>query len=280
MAVTIPAMTIIANQAGPNLAASILDTNWSNIRDAITGLVPLVSELAGARDYTGTQGWGKGADIADAAAVSLGSDGNYFVVLGATTVTSISTKTAGTIIALRWNSARTITHNATTLILAYGINYAAISGDVMLFVSEGGGNWREIARSRQVIAKNVVRKTDDFTTTSATYVDVTGCSITLTTGARRVLLIATMRCGLSATGTEGRLAFDIGGTDTADLGSFRCQTSTSERGTVTIQYLTDALTAGSNVFKLQARSPDGATTLTLQGATDSIIFTAVEIDSP
>lgn len=280
MPVSIAAMTSIASQAGPNLAASILDDNWAAIRTPINGLVPLVSELPAARDYTGTQGWAKGADVVDGAALALGSDGNYFVCNGATTVTSISSKTAGTIVALRFASARTITHNATTLILAYGINYLTVAGDVMLFISEGGGNWRELARSRQVLAKNTVRKTTDFTTTSATYVDVTDLSITLTTGARRVLLICAIgRAGLDTTGVEAEFCFDIDGSDTSDLGVFRCQTSASERSTVTIMYLTDVLTAASHTFKVNAKS-DGTATLALSGTATAMIFTALEVDAP
>ena len=146
MPVSLPALTVIANQSGPNLAASLLDSNWSGMRSAINGLVPLVTELVNARDYTGTQGWPKGADIADAAAITLGSDGNYFVCNGTTTVTSISSKAAGTIVVLRFAGIRTLTHNATTLILLGATNATTAAGDIYIFISEGGGNWREVWR--------------------------------------------------------------------------------------------------------------------------------------
>src|SRR5437763_499158 len=44
----------------------------------------------------------KGADLASATALALGSDGNYFNVTGAVTISSISAKQAGTLITLRF----------------------------------------------------------------------------------------------------------------------------------------------------------------------------------
>lgn len=86
----------------------------------------------------------KGADIASAAALTLGTDGNYFDVTGTTTITSISTRAAGALITLQFDGALTLTHNATTLILRRAANIATVAGDIFQFVSEGSGNWREV----------------------------------------------------------------------------------------------------------------------------------------
>ena len=280
MPVTIAALTNFAAQAGPDLLASVLDTALAAIRSPITGLVPLVTELPNARDYTGRQGWAKGADIASAAALTIGTDGNYFDVTGVVTITSISTAVAGTIIALQFDGALTLTHNATTLILNGAINVTTVAGDVFLLMSEGGGNWREIARSRRLLAKGTVRKTTDFTTASATLVSVTDLTITLTTGARRVLLTATLgRLAFDTTAVEAAFAFAVAGVDTDELGMFRAQTSVSERNMVTITYLTDVLAAGSNTFLVRARS-NGVATVTIGAATQRAIFSAIEIASP
>lgn len=102
--------------------------------------------ISGVKTYTATQQLGKGANIASAAALTLGTDGNEFHVTGTTTITSISTKPAGTVITLVFDGALTLTHNATTLILQDSTNLTTAAGDVVTLLSEGSGNWREKAR--------------------------------------------------------------------------------------------------------------------------------------
>ena len=94
----------------------------------------------------------KGADRTSAAALVLGTDGNYFDVTGTVTITSISTLPSGTVIKLQFDGALLLTHNATTLILSGGANYTTAAGDVFEFISEGSGNWRETHRSLSAIA--------------------------------------------------------------------------------------------------------------------------------
>lgn len=107
---------------------------------------------------TTTQSWAKGADLASASTLTLGNDGNYFVVTGTTGISAFSSKSAGIIIALRFSGVLTLTHNATNLILANGQNYTTASGDVLTFISEGSGNWREITRLMRTI-KNLTLST-------------------------------------------------------------------------------------------------------------------------
>ena len=61
----------------------------------------MVDRLVGARvmgrtkggdRFEGTVRWSKGADIASAATLTLGTDGNYFDVTGTTTVPAVSAK--------------------------------------------------------------------------------------------------------------------------------------------------------------------------------------------
>src|SRR2546428_11977169 len=54
----------------------------------------------------------KGADIASAAALTPGVDGNYFHVTGTTTVTSIATAQAGSLLFLKFDGAVLLTYNA------------------------------------------------------------------------------------------------------------------------------------------------------------------------
>ena len=97
----------------------------------------------------------KGADRTSAAALVLGTDGNYFDVTGTVTITSISTLPAGTVIKLQFDGVLLLTHNATTLILSGGANYTTAAGDVFEFISEGSGNWREAGRSLSAITAAV-----------------------------------------------------------------------------------------------------------------------------
>lgn len=118
------------------------------------GDVQLLAEAVDTHTHGSTRGlpvvrFGvKGADIASAAALTLGTDGSYFHVTGTTTITSISTRAAGEIVVLEFDGALTITHHATALIMRNAANAVTIAGDIFTFVSEGSGNWREILNAR------------------------------------------------------------------------------------------------------------------------------------
>lgn len=92
--------------------------------------------------------WLQAADIASAATTDLSTvEGNAVTVTGTTTITAFGTVNAGAVMVLKFAAALTVTHNATSLILLGGVNHVTVAGDVMVFVSEGSGNWREISRS-------------------------------------------------------------------------------------------------------------------------------------
>lgn len=86
--------------------------------------------------------------IAAAAALPVTQD-SYQVVTGNTGITSLATQPAGTIVVLRFTGTPIITHNAASLILIEGVNYTAVVGDVLEFISEGAGNWRQILRNNR-----------------------------------------------------------------------------------------------------------------------------------
>lgn len=99
---------------------------------------------------TNTEVWAKGADIASASTLTLGNDGNYWDVTGAVTITTISAKTAGTVIFLQFDSTPQLTHSA-SLRLANSQNHVCQAHDVFCFVSDGSGNWREVARLSRLV---------------------------------------------------------------------------------------------------------------------------------
>lgn len=103
----------------------------------------------------GTGGGGgdsKGADLASASSLDIGQANNYFHVTGITGITGITSRVAGIKIALEFDGALTLTHNTISLILQGGVNYLTAAGEVLFFVSEGSGNWRQVAQDHQHLA--------------------------------------------------------------------------------------------------------------------------------
>lgn len=86
----------------------------------------------------------QGTDVASASTLAIGS-GGYFAVTGTTTITGISSRPAGKEILLKFASALTLTHNATSFILYGSASRTTRAGEMIRFVSEGSGNWREVA---------------------------------------------------------------------------------------------------------------------------------------
>lgn len=83
------------------------------------------------------------ATIASATTTDLSTVGTQNVIItGTTTITSFGTLPAGVFRRLRFSSALTLTHNATSLILPNGGNdLSVLGGDVVNAISLGSGNW-------------------------------------------------------------------------------------------------------------------------------------------
>ena len=106
-------------------------------------------QLGGVLDSNAHQiGWSKGADVASANALTLGTDGNYFDITGTTAITSIGTLGIGTVVLLHFDGILTLTHNATDLILPSGANITTAAGDEGMFVEYASGDWRCISYTR------------------------------------------------------------------------------------------------------------------------------------
>lgn len=100
-------------------------------------------QLGGTLDCNGNQiRWSKGQDVASAAALTLGADGNYFDITGATTITSIATLAVGTAVKLHFDGALTLTHDGTVLILPGGGDITTAAGDEAEFIEYASGSWR------------------------------------------------------------------------------------------------------------------------------------------
>lgn len=82
--------------------------------------------------------------VASAATTDLGAvDETILTISGIATITSFGTVSAGIYKLVSFSGALTLTHNATSLILLGGENRTTVAGDCGLYVSLGGGNWKE-----------------------------------------------------------------------------------------------------------------------------------------
>jgi hypothetical protein len=128
-------------------------------------------------------------------------------------------------------------------------------------------------------ARQTVRKTSTFSTTSTSFTDVTDLSITVTTGPCPVLLILSSTVNGSNLNVRTFLTFNVDGSDkgasTGGLVSARLPDGASS-DVVTMTYLTDQLSAGSHTFKVRMRVSTGTGYL-IADNDGEIQFTLVEM---
>ena len=86
----------------------------------------------------------KGTDVTAATNITLGTDGNYYVITGNTAIVSIIHAQAqpGTAIRLKFSVTPIVTHSATDLILPGGANITMAAGNVMELVNIDTNKWR------------------------------------------------------------------------------------------------------------------------------------------
>lgn len=149
----------IESELGTDPAGSLVDVkSFLQTEHGVNGThdPTKVGMLAGTQTFTGqktfssTVHWSKGADIASATTLVLGTDGNYFDVTGTTTIALISSSGVGTVIGLHFDSALTITHDATDLVLPQGEDIKVSPGDELTFIEYASGDWRMIGGSARL----------------------------------------------------------------------------------------------------------------------------------
>jgi hypothetical protein len=86
--------------------------------------------------------WEAGTDIADGATITIGEGGYFNLITSTTAITAftVTTDKAGRTFRARFNTVRTLTHNATSLILPTAANITTAVGDIAQVRSLGGGN--------------------------------------------------------------------------------------------------------------------------------------------
>lgn len=113
----------------------------------------------------------------------------------------------------------------------------------------------------------------DFTTTSTTAADVTGASITMTTGARRVKLGFQCVWAGSNNTQSYLLAFEVDGTvQGAGAFFYRVQSPQANvNNSAAMTFMTAALSAGSHTFKVKAWLT-GVATMTIRNTTAGAVW--------
>lgn len=94
--------------------------------------------------------WEAGADNTGGATITMGEGGSFNLITSTTAITAFAftTDKAGREATIRFNTVRTLTHNATSLILPSGANITTAAGDYARVLSLGGGNFAVISYTR------------------------------------------------------------------------------------------------------------------------------------
>ena len=137
-------LTQILNLFASSYMQTVMDdANAAAARATLEAAALAANTLTGIQTLSSTQlRQAKGADVASANALTLGTDGNYFDITGTTSITSIGTLGVGTIVTLHFDAALTLTHHATDLILPGGANITTAAGDEFTFIEYATGDWR------------------------------------------------------------------------------------------------------------------------------------------
>ncbi len=113
--------------------------------------------------------WAKGADIASAATLVLGSDGNMFDVTGSTGPITAITVPAGMLFMLQFDSTPTLTHHATNLNLPGAADLTMAAGDRLICIATAANQVLVLSIERAAATIGAVTAT-----TSGTAWNVTG----------------------------------------------------------------------------------------------------------
>ena len=105
-----------------------------------TSSPPLIKVYDGSN--WGIGAFSKGADVASTASMTLGSDGTFFDITGTTTITSITAKSAGSIVIMQFDGALQVTDGSNLKLQG---NFTTAAESVLGLVSDGT-NWFEMFR--------------------------------------------------------------------------------------------------------------------------------------
>ncbi len=204
----------------------------------------------------------KGADVASANALTLGTDGNFFDITGTTAITSIGTLGVGSRIALQFDGAVVVTHHSTDLILPYAANITTKAGDVLEFVEYATGDWICVGFNRggavvqTVYAQSVaatngstVIPEDDTIPQNTEGIEALTCTITPTSATNKLNFQITVPCSSSAAATMTVALFQDTNANALAVGFARMAAGTGT--TINLTYQMAAGTTSATTFKIR-----------------------------
>lgn len=138
---------------------------------AATALTALTAAGTGITNtFTKNQIWSKGADLASASPLVLGTDGNYFDVTGNTSFAAITVAAGGPYM-IQFDGTPTMTHSA-TLDLPGEANITAAAGDRMIFFAQAANDVQVLsyvkADGTAIVVTAAAAQSDQETGTSTT----------------------------------------------------------------------------------------------------------------
>lgn len=139
------AFTLMTVETASAFMLTVLDD--ANSAAALATLVAAGTAIANTfsaiQTFSAQARWNKGADIASASPLVLGTDGNYFDVTGTTGFSAI-TVAAGTLFMLQFDGVLTMTHGA-SLDLPGEANFTTAAGDRLIGFAEAGNTVQVLA---------------------------------------------------------------------------------------------------------------------------------------
>lgn len=283
-------------------SSSLILPGATNIITGAGDVLGFVSESSGvwrcSSINSGIKRFSKGADVASASTLTLGTDGNYFDVTGTTTITSIGTLGVGTWVKLHFDGELTLTHHATDLILPGGVNITTAAGDEIELVEYATGDWRMVGGVKADGTAWVVNSSSNLTIgaftawTSGAYKDITGLSgvkrltispkLLSTTGTSNFLIqIGDATGGLKTSGYTSGCTHDNGTRVTSTAGMIVTSTQTaseSRTGTVVLTLVdesTNAWVSSGQLTGIDGIDANSGGQVTLSGPLDRFRFTTV-----
>lgn len=160
----------------------------------------------------------------------------------------------------------------------------AETDDTLVLAPDGAGGVEfraETGGAPTLASAKYKRTSGDYTTSSNTFVDVdaTNLALTITTGARRVLVVLTASGYHTNTNDYIGLDVDLDGTRMigGNFGLFIHAVVGSEPTNCSFSIVSDVLTAASHTFKLQYRRSSAGSTVLYGTGNAQLVFSVVEL---
>jgi hypothetical protein len=205
----------------------------------------------------------KGADVASANNLTLGTDGNTFKITGATQINALTIANwqAGSKIHLIFSSTPTIKHNTAggagtaVILLSGGVDYVAAANDVLSLIYDGT-SWHEVGRKLAVAGSGVNALAAIGSSPNANGATISGSTLNLQPA-------STSFGGVVTTGSQSFVGTKTFTSSTVFTGKiFYFRTSFTSTGTL----------AGTNYYMASLNTSTSGQTLTLPTPADGQVL--------